>query len=115
MDRKCIHCSEVVDVTTTRCQACGGDPRVRGDADVVDLRAGEDRERENSDLLASLVAAYSDRTPHQRPHWGDNASTPLEIELEPLRIGQGKVVNAAIADVLPGAPARRRTRRRTGG
>ena len=109
MDRKCIHCSEVVDVTMTRCLACGGDPRVRGDEDVVDLRDGEDRERENADLLASLVAAYSDAAPRQRPRWGENTSTPLEIELEPIRITHV----AAAADVLPTAP-HRRTRRRTG-
>ena len=110
MDTKCIHCSELVDVTTTRCLACGGDPRVRGDADVVDLRDGDDRERENADLLASLVAAYTEATPRQRPRWGDNASTPLEIELEPIRIG---VAATAAADVLPTAPAGRRIRRRS--
>ena len=110
MDRKCIHCSELVDATMTRCLACGGDPRVRGDADVVDLRAGEDRERENADLLASLVAAYSEAAPHHRPRWGENTSTPIEIELEPMRIG--KRLTAAAADVLPTAPTRR-TRRRT--
>ena len=111
MDRKCIHCSEVVKATTTRCQACGGDPRVRGDLDVVDLRAGEDRERENTDLLASLVAAYSDVTPHQRPRWGENSSTPLEIELEPIRIGRDKGHVAAATDVVPAMPTTRRTRR----
>lgn len=111
MDRKCIHCSELVDDTITRCLACGGDPRVRGDADLIDLRDGEDRERENADLLASLVAAYRDGTPHVRPRWGENASTPLEIELEPIRFGRGKHL-AAAADVLP-APAGRRIRRRS--
>ena len=108
MDLKCIHCSELVDDTMTRCLACGGDPRFRGDADLIDLREGEDRERANADLLASLVAAYSDATPHQRPHWGDNTSTALELELEPLRLGKGKLVEA---DVLPAAPTRRRLRR----
>src|SRR5690349_16570509 len=101
MDLKCIHCSELVDDTMTRCLACGGDPRFRGDADLIDLREGDDRERANADLLASLVAAYSEATPHQRPHWGDNTSTPLELELEPLRLGKGKVIDA---DVLPAAP-----------
>lgn len=110
MDLHCIHCSERVDMTMKRCKACGGDPWFRGDADVVDLREGEDRERANADLLASLVAAYSDATPRQRPRWGANTSTPLEIELEPIRIGQGKHV-AAAADVLPTAPARRTLRR----
>ena len=108
MDLKCIHCSELVDVTMTRCLACGGDPRFRGDADVIDLRAGDDRERENNDLLASLVAAYTDAAPHQRPRWGETSSTPLEIELEPLRLGHGKHVDA---DVLPAVPTRRRLRR----
>ena len=108
MDLKCIHCSELVDDTMTRCLACGGNPRFRGDADVIDLRAGDDRERENADLLASLVAAYSDAAPHSRPRWGDNASTPLEIELEPVRLGHGKHI---AADVLPAAPARRLRRR----
>ena len=112
MDRKCIHCSELVDVTMTRCPACGGDPSVRGDADLIDLRDGDDRERENADLLASLVAAYSDAAPHHRPRWGENASTPLEIELEPIRIGRGKHLRAVAADVLPAAPSRR-IRRRT--
>jgi hypothetical protein len=92
----------------TRCQACGGNPRFRGDADLIDLREGDDRERENADLLASLVAAYTDAAPHQRPHFGDNASTPLELELEPIRLGQGKLV---AADVLPSAPTRRLRRR----
>jgi hypothetical protein len=108
MDLKCIHCSELVDDTMTRCQACGGDPRVRGDADLIDLRDGDDRERENADLLASLVAAYSDAAPHERPRWGDNTSTPLELELEPIRLGQGK---HPAADVLPVAPTRRLRRR----
>ena len=108
MDRKCIHCSEVVEVTTTRCKACGGDPRVRGDVDVVDLREGDDRERENADLLASLVAGYKDGTPHQRPRWGENASTPLEIELEPIRLGD----KSSAFDVLPASPTGRRNRRR---
>ena len=111
MDRKCIHCSEVVDETTTRCLACGGDPRVRGDNDVVDLRAGEDRERENADLLASLVAAYSDAPPHHRARFGENTSTPLELELEPLRIGRDKGHLATAGDVLPAMPRARRTRR----
>ena len=110
MDRKCIHCSELVDETVTRCLACGGDPRVRGDLDVVDLRAGDDRERENADLLASLVAAYTEGKPHHRPRWGENASTPLEIELEPIRIG--KHLAAAANDVLPTATARRGRARR---
>src|SRR5688500_2779610 len=109
MDLKCIHCSELVDDTMTRCLACGGDPRFRGDTeDVIDLRAADDRERENADRLASLVAAYSDAAPHQRPRWGETSSTPLEIELEPLRLGQGKHVEA---DVLPAVPTRRRLRR----
>ena len=107
MDLKCIHCSELVDDTMTRCLACGGDPRFRGDADLIDLRDGDDRERANADLLASLVAAYSDAAPRQRPHWGDNTSTPLELELEPLRLG----TKVGTADVLPAAPTRRLRRR----
>ena len=110
MDLKCIHCSELVDVTMTRCLACGGDPAVRGDADVVDLREGDDRERENADLIAGLVAAYAEGTPHQRPRWGANTSSALELELEPIKLGQGKHV-AAAGDVLPTAPARRTWRR----
>ena len=107
MDLKCIHCSELVDGTTTQCLACGGDPRSKGDDDVIDLRLADDRERENADLLTSLVAAYSDRTPHERPRWGDNSSTALELELEPIRIGKHLA-----ADVLPAAPTRRTWRRR---
>ncbi len=108
MDLKCIHCSELVDATTTRCLACGGDPRFRGDNDVIDLRAGDDRERENADLLASHVAAYSDVAPRERPRWGANTSTPLELELEPLKLGSP----VAAADVLPAATPTRRLRRR---
>ena len=108
MDLKCIHCSELVDATMTRCLACGGDPRFRGDSDLIDLREGDDRERANADLLASLVAAYTEAAPHERPRWGDNASTPLELELEPLKIGS----HLAAADVLPAAAPGRRLRRR---
>jgi hypothetical protein len=110
MDIRCIHCSEIVDVTLTRCLACGGDPSVRGDADVVDLRDGDQRERENADLLASLVAAYAEGAPRERPRWGANTSTALEIELEPVRIGS----HVGAGDVLPTSPTRttRRTRRR---
>ena len=113
MDRKCIHCSELVDVTMTRCQACGGDPFVRGDAELIDLRDDDrvDLERENADLLAGLVAAYRETTPHHRPRWGENASTPLEIELEPIRIGRATPM--AEADVLPAMPTGRRSRRRS--
>jgi hypothetical protein len=108
MDLKCIHCSELVDVTMKRCQACGGDPLVRGDADLIDLREGDQRERENADLLASLMAAYTDAAPHERPRWGANTSTPLEIELEPVRLRSNV---STTADVLPTTPTRR-TRRR---
>lgn len=114
MDRKCIHCSELVDETSSHCLACGGDPHLRGDADLVDLRIGDARERENADLLASLVAAYAEGAPHHRPRWGENTSTALELELEPVRIGQGAQL-AAAADVLPIITTHRRTRRRTGG
>lgn len=110
MDMHCIHCSERVDSTIKRCQACGGDPWLRGDADLVDLREGDDRERANADLMASLVAAYSEATPHERPRWGANSSTPLEIELEPLRLS-GTLGNGGASDVLPTAPSRRLRRR----
>ena len=107
MDLKCIHCSELVDSTMTRCLACGGDPRFRGDDELIDLREADDRERENADLLASLVAAYSEATPHERPRWGANTSTPLELELEPLKLGS----HLRAADVLPAVPTRRLRRR----
>lgn len=110
MGLRCIHCSELVEATVTRCLACGGDPAAGGDSDLIDLRDGDDRERANTDLLATLVAAYSEAAPHKRPHWGENASTPLELELEPIRMGRGKHL-AAAADVLPARPPRRPWRR----
>jgi hypothetical protein len=97
MDLYCIHCSERVADYSTACKACGGDPRVRGDADLIDLRT-LDAERDSADLLASLIAGYSDEAPHARPKWGANTSSALELELAPIRIG-----NSFGADVLPTA------------
>lgn len=109
MDMHCIHCSELVESTLAVCRACGGDPRVRGDNDfdVIDLTKG-DAELEAAQLLAGLVAGYDEHEPRRRPAWGANSSTPLELELEPIRLGQGKLV---AADVLPSAPTRRLRRR----
>ena len=110
MDLRCIHCSERVDVTMTTCRACGGDPWVRGDEELIDLRE-VDEEREAADLLASLVAGYSEAAPYQRPRWGANTTTALELELAPVRIGRFPGTD----DLVPAAdPARsRRTRRRS--
>jgi hypothetical protein len=107
MDLHCIHCSELVADYASPCRACGGDPRVRGDADLIDLRISE-ADLESADLLASLVAGYIDEAPRERPRWGANTSTPLELELAPVRIGK-----SVAADVLPTPVARaRRTWRR---
>jgi hypothetical protein len=110
MDLHCIHCSERVEVTMATCRACGGDPWVRGDEEIIDLRE-VDEERDAADLLASLVAGYSEAAPYQRPRWGSNSSTALELELDPVRIGRFPAAD----DLLPAAdPARaRRSWRRT--
>ncbi|HUP86917.1 MAG TPA: hypothetical protein VM143_14765 [Acidimicrobiales bacterium] len=108
MDLYCIHCSERVADYSTPCKACGGDPRVRGDAELIDLRISDDAAAA-ADLLASLVAGYIDEAPHARPRWGAGTSTPLELELTPIRIG-----SSVAADVLPAPVARPRRAWRRG-
>ena len=107
MDLHCVHCAERVDRTATICRACGGDPWIKAAADdVVDLTE-PDPERETLDLLATLLAGYSDAPPTKRPRWGDGVASDVEIDLTPFR-----VASRGSADVLPEAARSRRVFRR---
>ena len=106
MDLHCIHCSERVDRTMSICRACGGDPWIKAVADVVDLTE-PDPERETLDLLATLLAGYSDDPPTRRMRFGEDRATALEIDLTPIRVS-----SRGAADVLPEPTRTKRTWRR---